>query len=312
MPRPARSTREAPRWPAIVLRTPKGWTGPRVVDGVQVEGTFHSHQVPLSEVRENAEHLAMLERWLRSYRPDELFDGDGRPVAGLDALRPVGDLRMSATPVANGGLLRALELPDDRVVRTRRRPRRAGHDRPGDVDVRRLARRAHAGEPDDVRLFGPDEVLSNRLGAVFDVTSRAWSARLHPLDEHLSRSGRVIEALSETLMQGLLEGYLLTGRHGLITSYEAFIHIVDSMFNQHAKWLESAKEVPWRGDVRLAQLRALVARVAAGPQRLLAPGPGLPQRRGQQAGRDRARVPAARREHACSRSCGTCSTRRTA
>ena len=139
--------REAPRWPAIVLRTPKGWTGPRVVDGVQVEGTFHSHQVPLAEVRENAEHLAMLEQWLRSYRPDELFDGDGRPVAELDALRPVGDLRMSATPVANGGLLRALELPGDRVVRARCRPRRPGHDRTGDVDVRRLVRRAHAGEP---------------------------------------------------------------------------------------------------------------------------------------------------------------------
>ncbi len=248
MPRRGRSTREAPRWPAIVLRTPKGWTGPRVVDGVQVEGTFHSHQVPLSEVRENAEHLAMLEQWLRSYRPDELFDGDGRPVAGLDALRPVGDLRMSATPVANGGLLRALELPETASF--------ALDVDPDERGTTGLAMSTFGGwfaelmrvNP-DVRLFGPDEVLSNRLGAVFDVTSRAWSARLHPLDEHLSRSGRVIEALSETLMQGLLEGYLLTGRHGLITSYEAFIHIVDSMFNQHAKWLESAKEVPWRGDV---------------------------------------------------------------
>jgi len=239
---------QAPRWPAIVLRTPKGWTGPRVVDGVQVEGTFHSHQVPLSEVRENSEHLALLEQWLRSYRPDELFDGDGRPVAGLDVLRPVGDLRMSATPVANGGLLRALELPETASF--------ALDVDPDDRGTTGLAMSTFGGwfaelmrvNP-DVRLFGPDEVLSNRLGAVFDVTSRAWAARLHPLDEHLARSGRVIEALSETLMQGMLEGYLLTGRHGLITSYEAFIHIVDSMFNQHAKWLESANEVPWRGDV---------------------------------------------------------------
>lgn len=240
--------REAPRWPAIVLRTPKGWTGPRFVDGVQVEGTFHSHQVPLSEVRENAEHLAMLEHWLRSYRPDELFDDDGRPVAGLDALRPVGDLRMSATPVANGGLLRALDLPETATF--------AIDVDPDERGTTGLAMSTFGGwfaelmrVNADVRLFGPDEVLSNRLGAVFDVTSRAWSARLQPLDEHLSRSGRVIEALSETLMQGMLEGYLLTGRHGLITSYEAFIHIVDSMFNQHAKWLESAKEVPWRGDI---------------------------------------------------------------
>lgn len=239
----------APRWPAIVLRTPKGWTGPRVVDGVQVEGTFHSHQVPLAEVRENPEHLAMLEAWVRSYRPEELFDADGRPVAELDALRPTGDLRMSAMPLANGGLLRALELPDTAPFALEVDP-----DARGATGLAMTTMGAWFAElirrnPDDVRLFGPDEVLSNRLGAVFEVTSRAWAAQLHPLDEHLARSGRVIEALSEHLMQGMLEGYLLTGRHGLITSYEAFIHIVDSMFNQHAKWLESAKEVPWRGDV---------------------------------------------------------------
>lgn len=239
----------AARWPAIVLRTPKGWTGPGVVDGVQVEGTFHAHQVPLAEVRENPEHLAMLEAWLRSYRPEELFDRDGRPVADLDPLRPRGELRMSATPIANDGIRRPLDLPpiDDFAVDV------DPDDRGDSAESTRvlggwlaeLMRR----NPDDVRLFGPDEVLSNRLGAVFDVTKRVWAESLHPLDEHLARSGRVTEALSEHLMQGLLEGYLLTGRHGLITSYEAFIHIVDSMFNQHAKWLESANQVPWRGDV---------------------------------------------------------------
>lgn len=239
----------AARWPAIVLRTPKGWTGPGVVDGVQVEGTFHAHQVPLAGVRDNPEHLAMLEAWLRSYRPEELFDRDGRPVAELDPLRPQGDLRMSATPIANRGIVRALDLPpiDDFAVDVD----------PGDRGDSAESTRVLGGwlaelmrrNPDDVRLFGPDEVLSNRLGAVFDVTERVWAESLHPLDEHLARSGRVVEALSEHLMQGMLEGYLLTGRHGLITSYEAFIHIVDSMFNQHAKWLESANQVPWRGDL---------------------------------------------------------------
>lgn len=239
----------APRWPAIVLRTPKGWTGPGIVDGVQVEGTFRAHQVPLAGVRENPEHLAMLEAWLRSYRPEELFDRDGRPVADLDPLRPQGDLRMSATPIANGGIVRALDLPPTDAF--------AVDVDPGDRGDAAESTRILGGwlaelmrrNPDDVRLFGPDEVLSNRLDAVFDVTDRVWAEALHPLDEHLARSGRVIEALSEHLMQGMLEGYLLTGRHGLITSYEAFIHIVDSMFNQHAKWLESASRVPWRGDV---------------------------------------------------------------
>lgn len=238
-----------PRWPAIVVRTPKGWTGPRVVDGVQVEGTFHAHQVPLSTVRENPEHLAMLEEWLRSYRPEELFDGDGRPATALDALRPRGELRMSATPVANGGIVRRLELPGTDPFAIDVPPDARGATGEATKVFGEWLAELMRANPDDVRLFGPDEVLSNRLGAVFEVTDRAWAAELHPLDEHLARSGRVIEALSEHLMQGLLEGYLLTGRHGLITSYEAFIHIVDSMFNQHAKWLESANDVPWRGDV---------------------------------------------------------------
>ena len=244
-------TDEAPHWPCIVLRTPKGWTGPGIVDGVQVEGTFHAHQVPLDGVRENPEHLAQLEAWMRSYRPDELFDGQGRPIAEFDALRPRGDLRMSANPRANGGIERALRSPETEEFAVEATGADGVRGATGEATrvfgswLAALMR----DNPGNVRLFGPDEVLSNRLGAVFDVTERAWAAELHPLDEHLSRDGRVIEALSEHLMQGLLEGYLLTGRHGLITSYEAFIHIVDSMFNQHAKWLEAAKEVPWRGDV---------------------------------------------------------------
>ncbi|RZS64451.1 xylulose-5-phosphate/fructose-6-phosphate phosphoketolase [Agromyces ramosus] len=246
----------APRWPAIVLRTPKGWTGPRVVDGVQVEGTFRAHQVPLAGVRENPEHLAMLEAWLRSYRPEELFDRDGRPNADLDALRPRGDLRMSATPIANAGIVRELDLPPLDAFSVEVDPGARGASGEGMTILGDWLAELMRRNP-DVRVFGPDEVLSNRLGAVFDVTDRAWAEALHPLDEHLARSGRVIEALSEHLMQGMLEGYLLTGRHGLITSYEAFIHIVDSMFNQHAKWLEAAIRVPWRGD--LASLNYLLS-----------------------------------------------------
>jgi xylulose-5-phosphate/fructose-6-phosphate phosphoketolase len=237
-----------PRWPMIVLRTPKGWTGPGEVDGVQVEGTFHAHQVPLEGVRDNPEHLRLLESWLRSYRPEELFDDTGVPVDALDALRPHGALRMSASPHANGGLRAAIELPpiDPHAVEV-------DASRNGTAEATRvfggwLAEVVRA-NPQTFRLFGPDEVLSNRLNAVLEVTDRVWMEQEHPLDEHLAREGRVIEALSEHLMQGLLEGYLLTGRHGLLTSYEAFVHIVDSMFNQHAKWLESARRVPWRGDV---------------------------------------------------------------
>ncbi|QTX05600.1 phosphoketolase family protein [Agromyces archimandritae] len=238
-----------PRRPMIVLRTPKGWTGPRIVDGVQVEGTFHSHQVPLAGVRENPEHLRMLDAWMRSYRPEELFGSDGRPVASLGGIRPHGGLRMSASPHANAGLGEPLALPpvDDDAVAVDR------DDRGGRGEATRVfgdwLSRVIRGNPDTFRLFGPDEVLSNRLGGVFAVTERVWREELVPLDEHLAREGRVIEALSEHLMQGLLEGYLLSGRHGLLTSYEAFIHIVDSMFNQHAKWIEQAAGVDWRGDI---------------------------------------------------------------
>ncbi len=245
----SRGWRERPRWPMLILRTPKGWTGPKVVDGVAVEGTFRAHQLPLAEVRTNPEHMAQLERWLRSYRPQELFDAEGRPVDSILAVPPVGDRRMSASAHANGGLLRAdLEMPDfrDHAVEV---------VRPG--TVMREATRVLGSFLRDVmganmstfRLFGPDETASNRLQDVFEVTDRTWDAELHHDDDHLAPDGRVMEMLSEHQCQGWLEGYLLTGRHGLFNCDEAFIHIVDSMFNQHAKWLKASAEIPWRRPI---------------------------------------------------------------
>jgi xylulose-5-phosphate/fructose-6-phosphate phosphoketolase len=236
---------DRPRWPAIVLRTPKGWTGPKEVDGLPVEGTWRSHQVPLSEAR-TKEHLRQLEEWMQSYRPEELFDEGGRLVPELRALAPRGERRMSANPNTNGGsLLRDLVLPDFRdyavdvsepATSTSEATRVLG------AFLRDVVER----NPTTFRLFGPDETASNRLGAVFEVTDKAWLAETLPVDEHLGRDGRVLEVLSEHLCQGWLEGYLLTGRHGLFNCYEAFIHIVDSMFNQHAKWLKVTRAIPWR------------------------------------------------------------------
>ena len=240
---------ERPRWPMIVLRTPKGWTGPREVDGVQVEGTWRSHQVPVSGAREDADHRQVLETWLRSYRPDELFDENGRLVPELRALAPLGERRMSANPHANGGaLLHDLSLPDFRSYAV---------DVPTPGATFTEATRTLGGflrdvierNPTNFRLFGPDETASNRLGDVFSVTSRAWNAETMPTDEGLAPGGRVMEVLSEHQCQGWLEGYLLTGRHGLFNCYEAFIHIVDAMFNQHAKWLKTTREIPWRRPV---------------------------------------------------------------
>ncbi|MDJ1114760.1 phosphoketolase family protein [Microbacterium sp. LX3-4] len=239
-----------PIWPMIVLRSPKGWRGPAVVDGHPVEGTWRAHQVPVSGARDDAEHRAVLEEWLRSYRPAELFDETGRPIAPIRALAPEGERRMSATPRANGGLLRAdLRLPDIESF--------AQHvNRPGAVDAGAMSvlgewlRQVIDDNPQTFRLFGPDEVASNRLApAVYEASPRQWVAASDPLDEHLARAGRIMEVLSEHQCQGWLEGYLLTGRHGVFTSYEAFVHIVDSMFNQHAKWLESAAEVEWRASI---------------------------------------------------------------
>ena len=240
---------EAPHWPMIVLRSPKGWTGPREVDGLQVEGTWRSHQVPLSEVRTNGEHLRLLEEWLQSYRPEELFDGDGRLRPDVAEGAPTGDFRMSATPHANGGLLRrALKLPAylDHAVEVPR----AGTERVSPmVTLGSWMRDVVALNMETFRLFGPDETASNRLQNVYEVTDKVWQYRIDDVDEHLARSGRVMEVLSEHLCQGWLEGYLLSGRHGVFSCYEAFIHIVDSMFNQHAKWLKVHRKLPWRQPV---------------------------------------------------------------
>ena len=242
--RPAR-----PRWPMIVLRTPKGWTGPEKVDGLQVEGTWRSHQVPLAEIHTNPTHLKLLEAWMRSYRPEELFDEAGTLRADLAALAPAGTRRMSANPVTNGGLLlEDLDLPDFRAYAV-------DVPKPGTTSseatrvLGEFLRDVIAANPSSFRLFGPDETASNRLSAVFEKTDKAWMAETLPVDEHLAPDGRVMEVLSEHLCQGWLEGYLLTGRHGLFSCYEAFIHIIDSMFNQHAKWLKTTRDIPWRQPI---------------------------------------------------------------
>jgi xylulose-5-phosphate/fructose-6-phosphate phosphoketolase len=238
-----------PRWPMLVLRTPKGWTGPREVDGVQVEGTFRAHQVPLSGLAERPEHLRELEAWMRSYRPEELFDETGALRPELAELAPRGPRRMGANPHANGGLLtRALELPDFRAYAVEvPSPGAATAEATrvlGDFLAEVIRR-----NPSTFRIMGPDETASNRLGPVFGVTDRAWDAERIPGDDHLAPDGRVMEVLSEHLCQGWLEGYLLTGRHGLFNCYEAFIHIIDSMFNQHAKWLGTTNNIPWRRPI---------------------------------------------------------------
>ncbi|HEX6676612.1 MAG TPA: phosphoketolase family protein [Actinomycetes bacterium] len=240
---------ERPTWPMIVLRTPKGWTGPKEVDGQPVEGTFRSHQVPIGAARSNPEHLAQLEEWMRSYRPGELFDEHGAPGSELRALPPVGERRMSANPHANGGLLlRDLVMPDfrDYAVEV---PKPGASFSEATRVLGEFLRDVIRRNPDTFRLFGPDETLSNRLSAVFEATDRQWGAERVPADQYLAPEGRVIEVLSEHLCQGWLEGYLLTGRHGLFNCYEAFIHIVDSMFNQHAKWLKVTRQIPWRRPI---------------------------------------------------------------
>jgi xylulose-5-phosphate/fructose-6-phosphate phosphoketolase len=238
-----------PTWPMLILRTPKGWTGPKVVDGQQVEGTWRAHQVPLGEVRTNPEHLRLLEDWMKSYRPKELFDADGKLITELAELAPQGDRRMGANPHANGGLLlKDLVMPDfhDYAVEVQK---------PGAAIAEatrvtgRFLRDVMKMNPKNFRVVGPDETASNRLTALFEVTGKVFTGPILPTDDHLSADGRVMEVLSEHLCQGWLEGYLLTGRHGFFSCYEAFIHIIDSMFNQHAKWLKVTRHIPWRRPI---------------------------------------------------------------
>jgi len=242
---------ERPRWPMVVLRSPKGWTGPKEVDGKKVEGFWRSHQVPVSNARGDAGHRKILEDWMRSYRPEELFDTNGRLRPELAGLAPRGDKRMGAIPYANGGLLkRDLVLPDwTSFALDLPRPggRIAEATRIMGAYLREVIRLN--AEAKNFRLMGPDETSSNRLDAIFDATDRIWMEPIEPYDEHLSKEGRVMEVLSEHLCQGWLEGYLLTGRHGLFSCYEAFIHIVDSMVNQHAKWLKTSRELSWRKPI---------------------------------------------------------------
>ena len=246
-----RGVTERPRWPMIVLKTPKGWTGPKVVDGLPVEGTYRAHQVPLSEPTEHPEHLKILESWMRSYRPEELFDQGGRLIPELRELAPKGERRMGANPIANGGiLLRDLRLPDfrDYAIEV---------PQPGNFmneDARTLGKFFRDviklnTEQRNFRIFGPDETASNRLTAVFEATNKQWIAEVIPTDDRLSPDGRVIEMLSEHQCEGWLEGYLLTGRHGIFNTYEAFVHVIDSMFNQHAKWLKVTRRLPWRRPI---------------------------------------------------------------
>jgi xylulose-5-phosphate/fructose-6-phosphate phosphoketolase len=240
-----------PDWPMIVLRSPKGWTGPKTVDGKPVEGTWRAHQVPVADLQKKPQHLKVLEDWMRSYKPEELFDQSGRLVAELAELPPRGNRRMSANPHANGGLLlHDLVMPDFRKYAVEVK-------KPGNVEAE--STRVLGGflrdvmklnlEAKNFRIFGPDETASNRLEAVYQATSKAWMEPILPVDEYLARDGRVLEMLSEHMCQGWLEGYLLTGRHGFFSCYEAFIHIVDSMFNQHAKWLKVTRDIEWRRPI---------------------------------------------------------------
>lgn len=238
-----------PRWPMVILRSPKGWTGPSIVDGIQIEGTFRAHQVPLAQLAEKPEHITMLEQWMKSYKPEELFDENGTFRHEFADLAPSGQYRMGANPHANGGLLlKDLIMPNflDYAVEV---------PKPGDVSAEstavmgKMIRDVMKLNVDNFRLMGPDETASNRLQAVFEVTDRASTAEILKQDDHVSPDGRVMEILSEHMCQGWLEGYLLTGRHGFFSCYEAFIHIIDSMFNQHAKWLKTTRDIPWRRPI---------------------------------------------------------------
>ena len=260
----ARRTGKAmrPRWPMIVLRSPKGWTAPRQVDEHYLEGFWRAHQIPITDVATNSGHLKILENWMRSYKPEELFDQAGLLVPELKALAPKGNRRMSANPIANGGLVRKpLNMPDfrDSAVEVRK----SGATLAGNVPaLGNFLREVMRLNMDRFRVFGPDETQSNRLEAIYEVAKKVWMAEYFPEDRdggELAPDGRVMEMLSEHTVEGWLEGYILSGRHGLLNSYEPFIHVVDSMFNQHAKWLEKCNELPWRADVSSLNSRATLS-----------------------------------------------------
>ncbi len=283
----------------LILITPKGWTGPKEVDGLPTEGSFRSHQVPLSELAEKPEHLKLLEAWMRATTQKSFSMRTDGSWPKLAELAPSGQLRMSANPHANGGLLlRDLDLPDFRSYAVE-------VDKPATTfteatkvlgsflrDILSLNE-----ETRNFRVFGPDETASNRLSAVFEVDDRELNATILPTDDHLSPDGRVMEVLSEHMCQGWLEGYLLTGRHGLFNCYEAFIHIVDSMFNQHAKWLKTTRRIPWRRPNSESELPAVEPRVAAGPQRAIPPGSRLHRPCDEQKAEIIRVVPSARCQH---------------
>ena len=293
----AKNDNTRPRWPMIVLRSPKGWTGPKVIDGLPIEGTFRSHQVPILVDPEHPQHLKALESWMKSYKAEELFDQQGRLIPELAELAPKGDRRMGANPHTNGGnLLRDLRMPDFRmhalVV-----PSPGAVSGQDTLVLGKFLRDVAKLNPGNFRVFGPDETLSNLLGAIFEVTNRQWEARTVKNDEFLAPAGRVVDSmLSEHQCEGWLEGYLLTGRHGLFNCYEAFIRIVDSMFNQHAKWLKVTFRTALAEKNRLLELSARLARLAAGSQWIHAPRSRLSRSRHQQEGRYRTRLPSARRQ----------------
>ncbi len=290
---------ERPRWPLLILKTPKGWTGPKVVDGLPVEGTWRAHQVPVADVANNPEHLKLLEDWLRSYKPQELFGTEGRLRPDLSALAPTGRHRMGMNSHANGGLLlQPLMLPDFRhyaVCAEKPGAQEAEATRVLGRFLRDIVKENQTTR--NFRIFGPDETASNRLDAVYEATTKEWMARIDPVDIELSTDGRVLEVLSEHMCEGWLEGYLLTGRHGFFSCYEAFIHIVDSMFNQHAKWLKTTTPSAMARSYRIVELSAFFARVASGPQRLFASGPGIYRSRGKQEGGCGAHLSTAGRKH---------------
>ncbi len=297
----ARRTGKAlrPRWPMIVLRSPKGWTAPRQLDEHYLEGYWRAHQIPITDIATNPSHLKVLENWMRSYRPEELFDEKGRLIPELKALAPKGNRRMSANPIANGGLVRKpLDMPDFRSSAVA--VKKSGGTWTGNVPtLGNFLREVMRLNMDRFRVFGPDETQSNRLEAIYEVAEKVWLGEYFPEDAdggELAPSGRVMEMLSEHTVEGWLEGYLLSGRHGLLNSYEPFIHVVDSMFNQHAKWLEKCNALPWRAKVSSLNLLITGTGLAAGSQRLHAPGSGVSRRCGQQESQRRPNLPAPRRQ----------------